>query len=181
MNPQSKKLLSISIRYLIVLVLGLGNLHLFYKVLTPLTTKTTAFILNLFSQTTTIANVILFRGMTIHIIQSCVAGAAYYLLLILILSTPSINFLKRIYIILFSFVSLFILNVARIIFLATIVDSAYFAQAHFFFWYIISTVFVVAIWFSAVKIYKIKSIPIYSDIKYVVSLIKPVKKTKRRK
>ena len=57
-------------------------------------------------------------------------------------------------------------------------NSPYFDFTHLLFWYLLSTIFVVAIWFLIVKIYKIKEIPIYSDVMLIYSEIKNKKKIK---
>ncbi|MEK6819697.1 MAG: pacearchaeosortase, partial [Nanoarchaeota archaeon] len=105
----------------------------------------------------------------IEIIKACIAGSAYYLLLVLNLSTPNINFQKRTKMIFIAFSVLLIMNVLRIVFLSAIFLEGlpFFVLAHQFFWYFLSTVFVVAIWFSEVKLFKIKEMPFYSDFKFL--------------
>ena len=120
-------------------------------------------------------------GIMIEIIPSCVAGAAFFLLLFLILSTAEIKPKKRTLIIVLSMLILFILNILRIIILAGLAKTSYFEVAHWTSWHIISTLFVVVIWFAMVKIYKIKSIPVYSDLVFIQGLVKKRKKSKRSK
>lgn len=172
MKTQQKKLINLFIRYLIILAAGIPNLWLFYKILTPLTKNSVAFILNLFSQTTTIGNIIIFNSTLIELIPACIAGSAYYLLLILILATPNIKLKQSTKIILFSFTSLFILNIIRITSLALLNQSIYFSILHIIFWYVLSTLFVVGIWLADVKIFKIKNIPVYDDLRFVLGLVK---------
>jgi len=167
------KLINLFLRYTIIILAGLGNLALFYKLLTPITTKTVSFILNLFSPTITIANTIIFNSITIQLIPACIAGSAYYLLLILTLTTPNIKLNKTIKILFTSFITLFILNISRIIILTFANQTIYFESLHIIFWYIFSTIFVIAIWIFNIKFYKIKNIPVYSDLKYLVKLINP--------
>jgi len=45
--------------------------------------------------------------------------------------------------------------------------SSFFDFTHKIFWYAGSTIFVIAIWFLEVKIFKIKGIPIYDDLKFL--------------
>ena len=181
MDKQSKKVLGLFARYISLIILGVGNLYILYKILTPLTIRTVSRILALFSPITLTENFLTFKGDAIEIIPACVAGAAFFLLLFLILSTAEIKPGKRSQMILFSMLTLFILNVLRIIILALIAKSSYFELTHWILWHIISTIFVVGIWFAMVKIYNIKSIPVYSDVRYLQSLIKPRKKSKRSK
>jgi len=174
------KLVNLFSRYIIILFAGLGNLFIFYKIFTPLTTKLSAFILNIFTTITLISNTIILPSKTIQIIPACVAGSAYYLLFILNLATPEIKINKRIKIILFSFSSLLILNVARILILSQITNQNLFNILHLVFWYLLSTIFVVAIWFISVKLFQIKEIPFYSDIKFILKYKRHSRKKSKR-
>ena len=181
MNKQSKRIIGLFTRYFLLLLAGIGNLYIFYKILTPITVKFSGTILSFFVKTTIIGNMILTKGVIIEIVPACVAGAAFYLLFLLIFSTAEVKPKKRFFALITAIAILFILNILRITFLTLIVDKAYFPATHWILWHLASTIFVVAIWFFIIKIYKIKSIPIYSDIKYLASLIKSQKKSKRRK
>ncbi|MFH1325679.1 MAG: pacearchaeosortase [archaeon] len=168
----------ISIRYFLLVLVALPNLWIFYFIFTPLTVYPVYFVLGLFYETFLIKNVILVNGLfPIELIKACIAGSAYYLLLILNLSTPRINPKKRINLLVFSFVSLLAINVIRIIILSLIFLEGLpgFILTHKILWYFMSTIFVAGIWFSGVKIFKIKEIPIYSDLKFLY------KKTKSKK
>lgn len=169
----------IIIRYSILVILGLMNNWVFYLIFTPLTIYPVYFILGFFYNPSLISPVIVINNFPIEIISACVAGSAYYLLLILNLATPKIKFGKRIGILIFSFLSLLIINILRIVILSSMLVSgvSFFDLAHKLFWYVGSTIFVVGIWFLSVWIFKIKEIPFYSDIKFFVSS----KKTKRKK
>ena len=180
MNKQSNRILGLFTRYIALLLLGAGNLYIFYKVLTPLTLRTVSGILAIFSPVTVADNLIRFRGIIIEIVPACVAGSAFFLLLFLILATAEIKPGKRSLLIVISMLSLFLLNVVRIIILAGLSRSSYFTAAHWASWHILSTIFVVGIWFTIVKIYSIKSTPLYSDIIYLKGLIKKPRKKPRR-
>jgi exosortase/archaeosortase family protein len=120
------------------------------------------------------SNIILVNSIPIEIIEACVAGSAYYLMLILNLSIPNIKIKKRLLLLLFSFSLFFVVNIIRIIVSSSILVSGatWFDFAHRLFWYVGSIVFVVGIWFLSVKLFKIKEIPFYTDIKYLFSLAK---------
>lgn len=158
----------ILIRYLVLILVGLPNLWIFYAVFTPLTVYPSLWISKLFfdvaliSRTTLLVN----GQIPIDLIKSCIAGAAYYLILILSLSVPGIKIKKRLLMIGTSFLSLLVLNIIRIVLLVWIYVSynAAFDLTHEIFWYALSTIFVIGIWFAEVKIFKIKEIPFYSDI-----------------
>lgn len=179
-----KSFLDIFIRYSILLIIGILGLKLFYLLFTFITVYTVYFFLNLFFDATLISDVILINNLPIEIIGPCVAGSAYYLLLILNLSIPEIKFSNRIKILFFSFLILFIINILRIILLSVLLifGLSFFDMTHKLFWYGGSTIFVVGIWFLSIKIFKIKKIPFYSDVKFLLkNLRKKTKKTKRSK
>ncbi|MEM4625470.1 MAG: pacearchaeosortase, partial [Candidatus Pacearchaeota archaeon] len=84
----------IFMRYLVILFLGLFNLFIIYFIFTPITVNSIYFILNLFYKSQLSQETIIiypFDSETpfqIDLIPSCIAGAAYYFLIILNLSTP---------------------------------------------------------------------------------------------
>jgi len=168
-------LLSIFVRYLILIITGIQNFWLFYLLFTPLTIYVVYFFLHIFYENTLlIGNVILVNSIPIEIIEACVAGSAYYLMLILNLSIADLKIKKRLLLLLFSFSSFFLVNVIRILFSSYLLVSGatWFDFAHRLFWYAGSIVFVVGIWFLGIKIFKIKEIPFHTDIKFLFSLIK---------
>ncbi|MDD5191548.1 MAG: pacearchaeosortase [Candidatus Nanoarchaeia archaeon] len=167
-----KKPLFLLIRYIVLLGL-MFTLPLIYKILTPLTVYSTGFLLKLFYQVSVSKDMIILPNILIQIIPACVAGSAYLLLLILNLTLPMKPKI-RFYSLLFSIPVLFIVNVLRIFVLSVLLaeNSQFFDFTHKIFWYILSTVFVIAIWFFTAYLFKIKEIPIYSDIKYLISNIK---------
>ncbi len=170
------KYLGIFLRYLILILVAIPNLFIFYLVFTPLTVYPVYYAIQKFLDVALVGNILIVEGnIAIEIIRACVAGAAYYFLLILNLSTPGINLGKRAKMILFAFLSLLVLNIARILLLAWLFLGGFsplvFDTAHNLFWYSLSTVFVVLIWFAEVRIFKIKEIPIYSDLKFLYKKI----------
>ncbi len=167
MKKISNQFISLLIRYAILIIVALPNFWLFYLIFTPLTIYPIYFLLNLFFDSSLMGNIILVDKFPIELIPACIAGSAYYLLLILNLSTPKIKIQKRVKMILFSFTFLLILNILRIFLLSLVFVSgnSFFDLAHKLFWYLGSTIFVVGIWFIEVKLFKIKEIPFYSDIK----------------
>ena len=161
------------IRYVALLLLGLGNLYLFYTIFTPLTIYPVFFVLSLFYSVKLSGIQLVIGNNIIELVTACIAGAAYYLLLILNLSTP-MEGKKRFYSLFYMFSILLALNITRIVVLAVIFinNSAAFDFTHKFLWYGISTIFVVVLWFSAVKIFDIKKIPFYSDYKTLMKYIR---------
>ena len=168
-----KKPLYLLLRYLILFGL-MFTLPLIYKIFTPLTVYFSGGLLKLFYQVSINGDIIkIFPKTTIQIIPACVAGSAYLLSLILNLSV-SMKIKKRICSILFAFALLFALNVLRIFILSIFLvkNFQFFNFTHKLFWYILSTLFVVGIWFLTIKIFRIKEIPVYSDIEYLIENIK---------
>lgn len=177
-----KRYLDIVLRYLIILLIALPNLYIFYAIFTPLTIYPLYYLLKIFFDVSLSDSVLLLNGFQIAIINACIAGSAYYLLFALNLSIPSINLKKRAKMLLFSFLSLLILNIIRIFafILLLFYGASLFDLTHKFFWYFVSTILVVLIWFAEVKLFKIKQIPVYSDLKYLYSLTKSKKKKKSK-
>lgn len=163
----------LTIRYLTVLCLGLNSLFIIYYLFTPITLYPVYFILKIFYNVSLSGTAILIGSTKIEIIKACVAGSAIYLLIILNLLTK-MNLAKRLFSLAYSLVCLLILNIVRIVILSVMLvnDFAFFDITHKLFWYVLSTIFVVVIWFSEVKLFSIKNIPAYSDIKGIIKLMK---------
>lgn len=167
---------SLIVRYFILLIIGLTNLSIIYWVFTPLTVYGSYFILSKLTEASLISSTVIFtNGYYAKIIPACVGGAAYYLLLILNLTTP-MKVKQRVYTLIFSLISFLLLNIIRITLFALLVPKGYhyFDLAHELTWYVGSTVFVVIIWFSSTFGFHIKEMPIYSDLKslYNQSLVR---------
>jgi exosortase/archaeosortase family protein len=169
LNKAKSQIFNIFLRYFILIIVAIPNLYLFYLIFTPLTIYLSYFILNIPYSVILNGNILDFGYKSIEIVGACVAGSAYYLLLILILSLPNISPVKRIKIILSSFLMLLVVNVLRIILLTSLYveNFSYFNISHKIIWYLGSTLFVVLIWFFNMKIFKIDEIPFYSDIKFL--------------
>jgi len=171
-QANNKDILYIFARYLILVVLGVF-ISVFYKIFLPLTIWPVYLLLKLFYGLTIYGSMLDIAGVKIEIINACVAGSAYYLLLILNLTTKmKVN--QRVFSIFFSFLALLFLNIIRIFVLSVfyLENFSFFDITHKIFWYALSVLFVVGIWFLTVKIFKIKEVPIYSDIKKLVKNIK---------
>jgi len=178
-----KSVFDIVLRYAILVLVGISNSWIFYLLFSAITIYPVYFLLSLIFDASLVYNTITINNSPIEIIGACVAGSAYYLLLILNLSIRGIKLKKRILMLLFSFSSLLAVNILRIFALSIlfVLGLSFFDFTHKLFWYVGSTVFVVAIWFLSVKIFKIKEIPIYSDIAFLLKSGKKVKKAKSSK
>ncbi|MEK6832957.1 MAG: pacearchaeosortase [Nanoarchaeota archaeon] len=176
MKGKREFIYSIFVRYFILVITALPNFWIFYFVFTPLTIYPVYFLLNLLFTASLSGNTIFIGNYPtpIQIIDACIAGSAYYLLLIFNLSVPNIKFYKRIRMIGFAFVSFLIVNIMRIVLLSAIfvLKPNLFDITHKLSWYIGSIVLVVAIWFIEVKKFNIREIPFHSDIKLILKHIK---------
>ncbi|MCX6750205.1 MAG: pacearchaeosortase [Candidatus Pacearchaeota archaeon] len=176
MNKKMAFVYSIFLRYLILILAALPNFWIFYFVFTPLTIYPVYFILNLFFHAALSGSAIFIGNhlSPIEIVDACVAGSAYYLLLIFNLSIPHIRIVKRLKMIGFAFLSFLIVNILRIVILSAIfvLNPSIFDISHKLSWYLGSIILVVGIWFLEVKKFKIKEIPFYSDVKSILKYIK---------
>jgi exosortase/archaeosortase family protein len=175
MRDVKNQVISFSIRYLVLILVAIPNLSLFYSVFSPLTIYPAFFLFKLVFNASLYQNLILLNSSSvIEIIPSCVMGSAYYLLLILNLSVPGIKLGKRLFMIFSAFLTLLIINVLRIFLLGTLYtsNSPWSEPLHIFFWYFLSIVFVLGIWFIQTKLFRIKEIPFYSDVKFLFSQIR---------
>jgi exosortase/archaeosortase family protein len=175
MKDVKNKVMSFSIRYLVLVLVAIPNLSLFYYIFSPLTIYPSYWLFTLVFDASLYQNLILLNSTSvIEIIPSCVMGSAYYLLLILNLSVPGIKLGKRLFMIVSAFLTLLIINVLRIFLLGVLYtsNSPWSDPLHVFFWYFLSIIFILGIWFAQTKIFKIKEIPFYSDIKFLYQEIK---------
>jgi exosortase/archaeosortase family protein len=166
-------LYKIFFRYLILFFIGWGNLYIFYKLFTYPTIILSNSFLSFFDKAQIIDNYIFFGDNILEVANACIAGSAYYLLFILSMSIP-LEFLKRIKVIIYSFSIFFFINILRIVLMALILKTSFFQGIHLFMWHIFSTILIVLIWFSAIKIFNIAEIPFYTDFLFI-------KKTKNSK
>lgn len=165
-----KVITDIATRYLLLLLASAKGLWIFYFLFTPLTIIASSLLLGFFYPVKMYINAIMLNNeIMINMVKACIAGAAYYLLLILNLTTANIKFSRRIGIFFFDAFLFLLLNVARIFILVLMQakDIALFDITHRIFWYGISTLYVVFVWLLTVKIFKIKDIPIYSDLRFL--------------
>ena len=170
-------------RYLSLVLLALPNLFIFYFIFTPLTYFTTLWYLSKYYAPNLtdygiegsffVIQTLAGREIYATIVSACVAGAAYYLLVILNLTTP-MSIAKRVGSLFFLLGAFFILNTAGIIYFISVIiqdDFNFFDAAHTSTWYFGSTIFVILLWFATVLIFRIKTIPVYTDFKKIFNEI----------
>ena len=158
------------LRYLILILLAFPNLWIFYAIFTPLTVYPVYFLLSLFFQVSLQGITLTINNSVVELIKPCIAGSAYYLLLILNLSTP-MKLKTRIFSILSSFLIFLIINILRIFFFSVLFlnSFSFFNYLHLIFWYVLSSLIVFFIWILNIKIFKIKQIPVYSDFRNILN------------
>jgi len=173
-NTQTKAIVSILLRYSFILIIALIFFYseFFNKLLFLLTIYPVKFLLGSFYEVILSGNIILIDSLAIEIIPACVAVSAYLLLLILNIITP-MNLKKRAFSVIFAILSLLIINILRIfVFSLLLINNyAYYDIIHKIFWYVLSIVFVVGIWFVSVSLFKIKGIPAYTDASFLFRLL----------
>ena len=176
MKKRKNTIYSIFLRYFILVITALPSFWIFYFIFSPLTVFPVYWLIKLIFGATLLGKVIFVGNYPspIEIVDACVAGSAYYLLLIFNLSIPNIKFSKRVKMVAFAFFSFLIINIIRIVILASIfvLRPDLFDISHKLSWYVGSIILVVGIWFIEVKKFNIKDIPFYSDIKNMSKNIK---------
>jgi len=174
----------ILLRYLSCLIVSLHSLFIFYFIFTPLTIYPVYFLIKLFYSNAILQNTsIIFNNITISLVKACIVGSAYFLLYVLNLLTP-MNPRKRILSLLFSFIFLLVINILRIFIFSILFTNNFslFNILHMLIWYGLSAVLVFAIWIATIKVFKIKSVPIYTDVREIRYLSEhPENPTKKQK
>ena len=119
--------------------------------------------------------ILMVGGTQIQFVEACMATTAYYLLALLILTTKDIGLKKSIKMFLIGSLLIFTMNLLRITLLVMVVVNMgldWFNAIHMIFWYIVSTFYVLLVWIFLIRFYKVKNIPVYSDVKYLLNELK---------
>ncbi len=160
------------LNFLLRLLLCLTPVSLFSFFLAPLTIYGT-FLLLYSYHPTVIDTLFIVRGIKFEFIDACIATYAYYFLWVLCLLTKGITSKVRLKIIVFGFLMIYVMNILRIafvIFLALNYSFFWFNLVHLLLWKFVSGIYVAFVWIFLVRRYKIKSIPIYDDLKTIYLL-----------
>lgn len=172
-KERKRESMEILLRYFVGVVVAIlaVSVSVFYFIFKPLTVWPVYAILKIFYDIKLVRiSSIVVAGHEIEFIDACIAGSAYLLLFLLNIMTREISLKKRIFIFLFDCIVLLLINVLRLVILiAMLVDnSVAFDLTHKIFWHVMSTIFVIAIWFFSVWLFKLKAIPFYSDVKFIL-------------
>ena len=177
-------LYGLAARLALALLLSLGSLAIFYAVFSPITIYPSYWLISQFYPIDKIGNYFYYGDYIIAIIDACVAGAAYYLLAALNLTTKGLAIWTRVKAFAFGALALLALNVFRIVLLTLVLFSQgknSFNQIHISFWIIGSTLFVAGIWILTTKIFRIKEVPVYSDLMEVLRIYKKAHESPRQR
>lgn len=174
---KKKRRLSYEAKLLIRLVIAallLFYFNIFYIIFTPLTVYPLYFFLKILNYAPILQQrvnpTIIVNNTALAIIPACVAGAAYALFVLLILLTKDIDFKKSIKIFLFGAFLILAMNVLRLMFLAIIFlnfDARWFDLIHLFLWKVVASAYVAFVWIFLIWKFKVKAIPIISDLGYL--------------
>lgn len=142
------------------------------KIIYPATIHSSSIILNFIGIKSFIFSPYLITlNNNIRFSEACAIISAYFLLLLLVVLTKDISFKKRLKIFLIGSIVLFIINIIRILVLIYILETRgfdSFQQTHDIIWLVLGSILVSLTWIGLIRHYKIKAIPIYSDIKYLL-------------
>lgn len=155
-----------------------------YWFLKYLTINTLSFLFSLFAKVTInfSEDIISVNGQNLLLIEPCIAVSAFILLFLLNITTLDIGFKNRVLSLFLSVVILFAFNIIRIIFLFSILNFEFFDTIHLIVWYGLSTIIVFIDWILMIKIFHIRTIPIISDMMYLIFYIRhDIKKEKEAK
>ena len=151
---------------------------LFYMILAPITLHVSYFFFNIFMPSALVGTKIVTVMDSFELIPLYVATSAYLLLAILILLTKDISPSERFQMFVYGSLAILAFNILRIeLLLLTYfsLNTAY-DSLHLFVWKFMSTAFVVLLWLGLARLYKVKAIPVYSDLRHIMSMIKPSRK-----
>ena len=178
MDENELSLKGLFTRYIIAILLFL-LIDFIYVILKMPTLFLSTLILDIFYNVDVyyLSSLFVINDNNFELVEACIAGSAFVLLVALNLVT-SMDWKTRIKSLAFLLLSLFVLNVIRISAFATLYvnEFTYFDFTHYAFWYFGSTILVVLLWFSAVRIFNISSIPLYTDIRLLIQEIRGNKK-----
>tara|TARA_Y100000310_G_scaffold334123_1_gene413110 strand:- start:1908 stop:2453 length:546 start_codon:yes stop_codon:yes gene_type:complete len=155
---------------LIFAILIAGNMGFLALIITPLSMWISYVPLFLFFGAGIKGNILNVGSTRIEYIDVCAAVGAYILLALLLSLTKDLKFEKGLRVFFVGSLLILIANVIRIdmmILLLKYYGSDLFDTLHLFVWKFVSTFYVVIVWVFLVNKFKIKEIPIYSDIKFL--------------
>lgn len=166
--------MSLFLRLLSAIIIGIFY-NVFYIVIAPITFYLSYLLLGIFYNVKLSSGALIINSIIINFVPACYAILAYFLLALLILFTKDIGLWRGCKIFLLGSAIIFFVNLVRIFIIVVILlekGTNYFNTLHLITWKIVSTLFVVALWIFLTKEFKVKSIPVYSDITALIRKMK---------
>ena len=119
------------------------------------------------------------EGHVLNFVIGCIAPSAYYLLTLLVLFTKELTWIKRVKVWLTGALLILGMNLIRILVIVLILiyfGKNWFDTFHLFFWDVLGTVYIFFVWIILIKWFKIKSIPVYDDLRELYKMVFPKKR-----
>lgn len=161
------------IRVLVAIALLVLPINVFYFLFSKITLWGSLPILYLLGYSVNVEGyTLLIDGQNLEFIPACVATSAYYLLALLVLLTKDLKLKMRLFLFLLGSLMILTLNIIRIDILLYVLlnlGENWFEKFHIFFWQFLSSVYVAAVWIFLTYKFKIKFVPVYSDLKFLLS------------
>lgn len=163
---------NIFLRYSFLVIIGF-LIKYFYDIFRPLTLYPVYYGLKLLGYSPLIVKGDIHIGVQqLILVDACIAASAYYLLLVLVLSTKGLTFEDILKIYWLGVISILFVNIIRIIGMSIILikfEENLFETLHMIIWRFIATFFIAFLWIYLSKKFLINNIPIYTDFKYLLN------------
>lgn len=188
-GKKMREIKDLSIRIITAILLLTFPINIFYVLFSKITLFSSLPFLYLLGYSFNVKGYVLFlEGQSLEFVSACVATSAYYLLTLLVLLTKDVKFKDRVSMMLSGYFLILLMNVIRIdvlLYFLVELGENWFESFHIIFWHFVSSIYVAAVWVFLTYKFKIKSVPVYSDFKFLLSKSifgkKKVKKRKRRR
>ena len=105
-------------------------------------------------------------------VNACIAASAYYLFLVLVLSTKGLTFEEILKIYGIGVISILFVNILRIIGMGIILirfEENLFETWHMILWRFVATFFIAFLWIYLSRKFLINNIPFYTDFEYLLN------------
>ena len=153
-------------RYILITLVSIFGFSIFERLLTSPTIHALVGLLKIFYNEIILEGAYIYvNGQGFEITTTCVMGIIYWLLFILVFATAGLKVEKRFCVLAFAWLSVFIFNIMRMLFLVSIAQKPYFNGVHWLFENVIAIILVILVWTATIRLFKIKTVPFYSDLK----------------
>ncbi|MDO8556104.1 MAG: pacearchaeosortase [Nanoarchaeota archaeon] len=159
-------------RYVLAIIVAAASAW-FFVVIGPLTLWLSSVFIKMFYPVTLLSDGFVFKNIVLQFIPACAAIPAYILLGLLVLTTRNLLWGDRWLLWLMGSFLILLINVFRILLLTIILFTGgknWFDAVHIFFWHVVASFMVVVIWWWLIKKFKIKSIPLVDDVRFLRKL-----------